>query len=221
MRPARASGARASKRRRRVAAGRADDRPLGVAQRLQLRAMELGQAVDGVVEQLRRGVVEAVPARIVGRVAEPEVGPQVDDGRAPGRDVRDDPGGRAVGQGEEDGVDVGRGGGVDRETGRRQVRVGRGDRLVVAAASRQADDLDVGMARQEPDQLRADVAGRADDPDADPLRRDQAGDPSRSRDRAGGPRSRARESLRGGLPPAEARDRMDRRHGRMIIQITA
>ena len=57
-------------RRRRVAAGRADDGPRRGPQRLELRAMELRQAVDGVVEELRRGVLEAVPARVVGGVRE-------------------------------------------------------------------------------------------------------------------------------------------------------
>ena len=60
-------------RRRRVAAGRPDDGARRVAERRELRAMELGQAVDRVVEELRRRMLEAVPARVVGRVAEPEV----------------------------------------------------------------------------------------------------------------------------------------------------
>ena len=68
--------------------------------------MQLGQAVDGVVEELGSRVLEAVPARVVGRVAEPEVGPEVDDRGAVGHEVRDEAGGRAVGQGEEDGIDL-------------------------------------------------------------------------------------------------------------------
>jgi hypothetical protein len=42
----------------------------------------------------------------------------------------------------------------------------RTDRLV-AVATLEPDDLDGGMATEQPDQLGADVAGRADDPDPD------------------------------------------------------
>ena len=41
------------------------------------------------------------------------------------------------------------------------------DRLVVAIAALQAHELDVRVARQQADQLGADVPGRADDGDAD------------------------------------------------------
>ena len=71
-----------------------------------------------------------------------------------------------------------------------------GDRVVVAAAPGEPDQLDVRMAGQQPDQLGADVAGRPDDPDPDPARaagrvdaargaREEPGraDPSRSRER--------------------------------------
>ena len=44
------------------------------------------------------------------------------------------------------------------------------DRIVVAVAAGQADDRDVRMAGQEPDQLAAGVARGADDPDPDPPR---------------------------------------------------
>jgi hypothetical protein len=43
------------------------------------------------------------------------------------------------------------------------------DRFAVAITALEADDLGRGMAAQQPDQLGADVAGRADDADADPL----------------------------------------------------
>ena len=62
-------------RRGRVAAGRADDRDRGVDQGCELGAVELGQAVDGLVEEVGPRVLEAVPARVVGGVAEAEVGP--------------------------------------------------------------------------------------------------------------------------------------------------
>ena len=60
------------------------------------------------------------------------------------------------------------------------------DRLVVAVATGEPDDLDVRVARQEADELRADVAGRADDPDADPSRAAVGGDAPFG---AGGPRT--------------------------------
>ena len=44
------------------------------------------------------------------------------------------------------------------------------DRVVLAVAAGEADDLDVRMAGQQPDQLGADVPGRTDDADADPSR---------------------------------------------------
>ena len=56
---------------------------------------------------------------------------------------------------------------VHDEFGRRQARVDAPDRVSVALATDQADDLDVGVTRQQPDQLAAGVAGRADHGDAD------------------------------------------------------
>ena len=109
---------------------------------------------------------EPVPARVVGRIAEAEVRAQVDDGGAArgqvGHDLRRGP----VREREEDGVRV-RHGGVHVEPGAVKVNVGPADRLPVPAAPHQAGDLDVRMAREEADQLRADVAGRAHDRDAD------------------------------------------------------
>ena len=93
------------------------------------------------------------------------------------------------------------------------------DRVVVAAARREPDDLDVRVASEEADQLGADVAGRADDPDADP----ELGPGRRSVAIAGAGWRLAltgARALRGGLPLAETWDRMDRRHGRMTIQRT-
>ena len=58
---------------------------------------------------------------------------------------------------------------VDHVAGRREVGgCVAADRLVAAAARGQRDDVDERVAVEEPDQLGADVAGRADDPDADP-----------------------------------------------------
>ncbi len=112
-------------------------------------------------------MVEAVPARVVGGVAKAEVRPQVDDRRAVRREVRDEPGGRAVWQGEEDGVDR-RQRGVHLVAGVGEVRMGRADRFGFAGASLEPRDLDVRVALEQADQLGADVARRPDDPDADP-----------------------------------------------------
>jgi hypothetical protein len=43
------------------------------------------------------------------------------------------------------------------------------DWLAGSVASLEPDDLDVGVAPEEPDQLGADIARRPDDPDPDPL----------------------------------------------------
>ncbi len=45
---------------------------------LDLVLVQLGDGVDELLEHLRRGVLEAVPGLVVGRVLQPEVGAQVD-----------------------------------------------------------------------------------------------------------------------------------------------
>ena len=101
--------------------------------------MELGQAVDGDVEEVGPRVLEAVPARVVGRVAQPEVGPEVDDRGAGGDELRDDASRRRRGAGP---------GRPRRAAGSRgvddvrpvvaEVRVDAVDRVVVAVAARRA-----------------------------------------------------------------------------------
>ncbi len=128
--------------------------------------MELGKAVDRDVEEVGVRVLEAVPARVVGGVAEAEIGPEVDDRGAVRDDPGDDAGGRAVGEGEEDRVDVGQRG-IDDETRLGEVRVDAVERVAVAVAALEADDRHVRVAGQEADQLGADIAGRPDDADPD------------------------------------------------------
>ena len=77
-----------------------------VDERVELGAVQLGQAVDGPLEEVGSRVLEAIPARVVGRVAQAEVGTEVDDRRAVGDEVRDEAGRRAVGEREERGVDL-------------------------------------------------------------------------------------------------------------------
>ena len=153
-----------------------------VDERRELGAVELGQAVDGALEEVGARVLEAVPARVVGRVAQAEVGPEVDDRGARVDEVR----ARAR--------RPRRGGGPGRRrpppaasasTTRPvvgEVRVDAVDRVVVAVAAGRPTIVDVRVAGEEADQLGADVAGRADDADPDAPRPVVAGDaPLRAR----------------------------------------
>ena len=131
------------------------------------RAMELRQAVHRLVEQVRARMLEAVPARVVGRIAQPEVRTLVDD-RGPARDAgRGEVRGRPMGKCQEHRIHR-RQLVMDGQPGRAQVRVDAGDRVVVALAALQPDELDVRVAGKQPDELRADVSGGPDDPDPDP-----------------------------------------------------
>ncbi len=196
--PGTRQGSERQQRRRGVAAGRTDQRDRGVYEGLELGTMQLGQAVDGDVEKLGDGVLESVPARVVGGVTKPEVGPEVDDRRAAGDQVRYELRGGPVGKGQERRVDVGELR-AHRQVGGGEVRVVGADRIVLAVTAGQPDDLDVRMARQQPDELAAGVPGRADDADPDPSRpaidrnaaRRAGEDPRRPvrRDRRGRPES--------------------------------
>jgi len=150
--------------------------------------------LDGTLEEVRPRVLEAIPAWIVRGVAESEVGPEVDDCSPTRREVGGDLRPRPVGECHEDRVDpagvrtgAGRPGpprprerpssgkssrqfGIERQCGGRQVGMDRADRVIVALAAVQPDELDIRMARQEADQLTPDISGRADDPDPDASR---------------------------------------------------
>ena len=90
--------------RRRVTPGRRHQGGPG-----QLVAKQLGDAEGGLVEELRVGMLGAVPGGVQGGVAKPEVGRQIDDDPDPLAQLRDQVLGRAVGQGEKDQVEpVGR-----------------------------------------------------------------------------------------------------------------
>ena len=218
----------------RVAAGRADDGDRRVDERLELGPVELGQAVDRDVEEVGVRVLEAVPARVVGGVAEAEVGPEVDDRGAGLDDPGDDGRGRAVGQGEEDGVDV-RERGVDDQAGVGEVRVDAVERVAVAVAALEADDRHVrvagrggGSARRRhsrtPRRCRPGCAGRRRCRRPQPSRvasagRNQTGGPPRPGSPARAPRSRAQhQAPHGERARRSGRGPMDRRHGRMTIQ---
>ena len=126
--------------------------------------MQLGQTVDRLLEEVGSRVLEAVPARVVVGVSETEVGSEIDDG-GPGRDeIGNEVDRRAVREGKERGVNLGQVGG-DGEVGDRKVRVVTTDGVVVPVTPGQADDIDVRVTGQDPDQLGTDVPGRTDDPD--------------------------------------------------------
>ena len=69
--------------------------------------MQLRQAVDGKLEQIRTWMFEAVPTRIVVGIAQPEVGPEVDHGRPCRDEVGNEVDRRAMREGKERGVDLG------------------------------------------------------------------------------------------------------------------
>ena len=128
--------------------------------------MELRQPVDGRAEKVRPRVIEAVPARVISGVAEPEIWPEVDHRRAASGDVGDDGCRGSVGQGQEDSIDRGQCQ-LHREPRVGKMGMRRADRLAVAVATLEPHDLDIGLAAEEPNQLGPDVPRRADDPDPD------------------------------------------------------
>ena len=73
----------------------------------------------------------------------------------------------AVGEGQEHGLRVLGHVVVDVQVARGQVRVDVRDRVALALAAHEARDLHVRVQGEQADQLRADVAGCADDGDAD------------------------------------------------------
>ncbi len=72
-----------------------------------------------------------------------------------------------VGQGEEDGLGVLRDGVVDPQALGGEVRVDPGQRVALPFPADEAHDAGMGVAGQQPHQLRADVPGRPDDRDPD------------------------------------------------------
>ncbi len=83
--------------------------------------------------------------------------------------IRDDAGRCAVWQRQERRVDGGELG-ADEQLGPGEMRMVARDRIVVTVATGESDEVDVRVASQQPDQLCADVPGRADDPDPQPTR---------------------------------------------------
>ena len=139
----------------------------------ELRARELGQAVARLGEERGRGVREPVPARIRGRILEPERAGEVDHADPALEQSRRELRGHLGGRREE------RPGGLEAtRLGEREVREGRGgagERQPVAGARvRPAVRVDrreggARVAREEAGELEARVAGGADDRDRMPI----------------------------------------------------
>ena len=184
--------------------------------------MELRQPVRGRGRELRMWMLEPVPARVIGRITQPEIRPEVDHRGPVTRDLGDARRGRAVGQRQEHGVRLGQRR-IDGQARPLEMAVGVLDRLLIAIPALQSHQLHIRVARQDADELGTHVAGRADDRDADAtLRRrrqgrrarnggGQSGGPSRPEPVRRCPRSRACEAPHRGQ--ARGSDRMDRRHG--------
>ena len=131
--------------------------------------MHLDQAIDRLALQLRRVMLVAVPARIGRDVVQPEVGAEIDHLglRRLGQKIADHllRGGvrqRAEGEIERGLLPVDA---VDRDElrqfERRELRKHRAHLLPGPAVGGEQRELDVGMAQQQPHQLRAGVAGGA------------------------------------------------------------
>ena len=126
-------------------------------------AVELGDAVGETAEQLGRGMGLAVPALVSRGIAEAEVGAEVDEWDFAIEDRGGDPLAVSVRQGGEDEVDA-----VERailepldrrvREGRREVRMDLADALPRLAITEQALGEQLRVAREQPQQLTADIA---------------------------------------------------------------
>ena len=139
----------------------------GAAQRV---AVELGDAEDGLTEQLRR-LVGAVPLLVDGEVAEAEVGGEVDHREAGLAQRRHRRRGGAVVQAGEDRVDPpGEALGIERLVAERAEPAERGERLAQRAAGALlgGDDreLEARVAEHDAQQLEPGVAARPEHRDA-------------------------------------------------------
>ena len=151
--------------RRRVAAGHGH--PGGAPQLL---AVELGQAVRPGAELVGERVLRPVPGRVGTRVAQPEVGREVDDQPGRGQGPRGELGRPAMGQGAEQHVGALLEALVDRAEGELAVGgpqpgIAGDERLAGRLVARRPGDVEVGMAGQEAQQLGPGVARGAEHAD--------------------------------------------------------
>ena len=122
------------------------------------------------LEQLRRRVLLAVPARVQLWIAQPEVGPEVDDATDAAHQFGHDLGGRSVRERQEHEIAVGRPLDVDRVVGQPWVGTGEvgvdvADHLADSRIAGGIDHVELGMPSEEPEQLCPRVPGRAEHPD--------------------------------------------------------
>ena len=148
----------------RVAPGAGDE--LRAAQRI---AVQLGNAVDELGQQLRARVAAAVPGVVAGRLAQPEVRAQVDDaGREPA-EVVDARRRLPVGQAQEEhvaGGELGQGGELE-PGGAPQIGMRAVHEAPCVALRCRLRHFDSGVPEQQPEQLPARVARSAGDGRAD------------------------------------------------------
>ena len=125
----------------------------------------LGQPVDGVLDQLRRAVLAAIPFGVDLGIAQPEVGRHVDDLDAVGQ-LGDLAMSGAVRQRAEHDVDLAPinlvGGDEGGKIKARKMREDLGERLARMTLGNERFDLDVRMARGEPHHIRAGIARGAE-----------------------------------------------------------
>jgi len=130
--------------------------------------MELGQTVDCRRQQVGPGVLEVIPAGIVGGVLEAEVGAQVEDRRAALNERRDAFDRRTVGQSQEDGVRL-RDGLVEGQACGGEMGVDGLNGLGDSPSPGETDQLHSWMPSQDADQLGSGVASCANDRDTNAL----------------------------------------------------
>ena len=138
-----------------------------VLRRLELGAMQLGQAVDEFRQPRRIRMRLAVPRVVAGGVAQTEVGAQVDDAIGERRKLIDPPHRAAVRQAEEQQVAL-----LDRLRAHElqlrslaQVRMREVHELAVEALARDLLHLEIRVSEGEAQQFAAGVAGGTDDGD--------------------------------------------------------
>ena len=130
-----------------------------------LRSIELGQAVHEAVEPCRVGVRRAIPARVVFAPTEAEVRAQIDDAIRQLGELLDAANCAPVRQAEEQDVDPLQRLGPHELERRPAPQIGMREvhELAVQPLARHLPHVEAWMAEEQPDQLAAGVAGRADD----------------------------------------------------------
>ena len=125
-------------------------------------AVQFGQPVDGVRQEVRRGVL-AVPARVLPGVVQAEVGAAIDHGRARLDEGAQGLGGGGVRQRREHHVDIGVQRRLDRQVQRPEVREDVGQALAGLRSTGDPGDLDARVLAQQSRQFCSHVAGDVDD----------------------------------------------------------